>query len=187
MRKVNDSERSKGMAATIPTERSTRNGSVSLSVDPKTVRGRRELHFTSLQEVLADAEKLVSSPTTRTLGNWPLGQLLAHLAMAMNRSIDGISFKAPWYMRLFGRLIKRRILERGMKPGFNLPKDREAGAYPAVASPQEALDILRQAVSRLRNEKATATHPVFGRLTHEEWIQLHLRHAELHLSFAVFA
>jgi hypothetical protein len=31
----------------------------------------------------------------------------------------------------------------------------------------------------------TARHPVLGKLTHEEWTQLHLRHAELHLSFAV--
>jgi hypothetical protein len=89
-------------------------------------------------------------------------------------------------MRLFGRLMKRRLLKRGLRPGFKLPKDREAAAYPAVASPQEALDILRQAV-RLRHEKATAIHPLFGKLTHEEWTQLHLRHAELHLSFAVLS
>jgi len=187
MPNINDPERSKGMAATIPPERSSRNERSSLSVDTRTVRGRRELHFTSLEAVLADAEKLVSSPTTRTLGNWPLGQLLTHVAMAMNRSIDGISFRAPWYLRLFGRLMKRRLLKRGLRPGFKLPRDREAAAYPAVASPQEALALLRQAVGRLRNEKATAIHPLFGRLTHEEWTQLHLRHAELHLSFAVLS
>ena len=106
---------------------------------------------------------------------------------SMNRSIDGISFKAPWYMRLFGRFVKRRFLKRGLPPGFKLPKDTEAAAYPAVASPQEALAILHQAVARLRNEKATVPHPVFGRLTHEEWTQFHLRHAELHLSFAVLS
>ena len=105
----------------------------------------------------------------------------------MNRSIDGITFKAPWYKRLFGRLVKRRILKHGLPPGFQLPKDREAAAYPMVASPHEAVDLLRQAVGRVGNERATATHPLFGRLTHEEWTQLHLRHAELHLSFAVLS
>jgi hypothetical protein len=154
-------------------------------VDPKTTQGRRELHFTSLEDVLADAEELVASPTTRTLGNWPLSQLLTHLAMAFNRSIDGVSFKVPWYVRLYGRLAKRRIFQRGLTPGFMLPKEREAGAYPPASSPQEALEIFRNAVERLRNEKATAIHPLFGKLTHEEWIQFHLRHAELHLSFAV--
>jgi hypothetical protein len=175
------------MASTIPNELSSPNERSSGPVDTKTVRGRRELHFASLDEVVADAEKLVSSPTTRMLGNWLLGRLLTHLAMAMNRSIDGISLKAPWHMRLFGRFMKRRALERGLPAGFKLPKDTEVAAYPMVASPQEALAILRQAVGRLRNEKATALHPLFGRLTHEEWTQLHLRHAELHLSFAVLS
>jgi hypothetical protein len=30
----------------------------------------------------------------------------------------------------------------------------------------------------------TARHPVLGKLTHDQWKQIHLRHAELHLSFA---
>lgn len=40
-----------------------------MTVDTKTVQGRRELKFQSFDEVLADAEKLVSSPNTKTLGN----------------------------------------------------------------------------------------------------------------------
>ena len=173
------------MVSTIPEEHSSRNDQPSQPVDPKTIGGRRQLHFTSLAEVVADAEKLVASPTTRALGNWPVVQLLTHLAMAMNRSIDGISFQAPWYLRLFGRLVKRRLFQRGLTPGFKLPKDMEAVAYPMAVSLPEALDMLRRAVDRMRHEKATAAHPVFGRLTHEEWTQFHLRHAELHLSFAV--
>ena len=156
-----------------------------MSVDSKSVQGRRELHFTSFDEMVADAEKLVSSPTAKTLGNWPLCQLLTHLAMAMDASIDGITFVGRWYMRLVGFFIKGRIITNGVSPGINLPKDVESAAYPAASSPQEALDILRKAASRMRTEKATASHPIFGKLTHEEWTQIHLRHAELHLSFAV--
>jgi hypothetical protein len=156
-----------------------------MSVDTRTVCGRRQLHWTSLDDVLADAEKLVAAPHTRTLGNWPLNQLLMHLALTINRSIDGISFRAPWRVRLLGFFIKRRALRQGLPAGFRLPKDREALVYPAAPSPQDALQTLRRAASRLRTEKMTARHPVFGRLTHEEWTQLHLRHAELHLSFAM--
>jgi len=57
-----------------------------MAVDTKTVPGRRELTFSSLGEVVADAEKLVASPNTKTLGNWPLSQLLTHLATAINGS-----------------------------------------------------------------------------------------------------
>jgi hypothetical protein len=29
----------------------------------------------------------------------------------------------------------------------------------------------------------TATSPVLGRLSHEQWVQFHCRHAEMHFSF----
>jgi hypothetical protein len=156
-----------------------------MTVDTATVQGRRKLTFRSFDEVLADAERLVSSPNTKTLGNWPLSQLLTHLATTINSSIDGMSAKAPWFLRLVGPLVKRRIIKSGMSSGFKLPKEREATAFPAASSPQEALGKLRAAVGRLKQERMTARHPVFGKLTHEEWTRLHLRHAELHLSFAV--
>jgi hypothetical protein len=156
-----------------------------MAVDTKTVRGRRELTFGSFDEVLADAARLVASPHTRTLGNWPLGQLLTHLATAINRSIDGISARAPFLVRILARFRKGRVMSKGLPAGFKLPADREALAFPAPASTGEGLETLRAAVGRLRNERMTARHPVFGKLTHEEWARLHLRHAELHLSFAV--
>jgi len=156
-----------------------------MTVDTATVQGRRKLTFRSFDEVLADAERLVSSPNTKILGNWPLSQLLTHLATGINSSIDGISAKAPWFLRLIGPFVKRRIMKNGMSPGFKLPKGRETAAFPAASSPQEALGKLRAAVGRLKQERMTARHPFFGKLTHEEWTRLHLRHAEMHLGFAV--
>ncbi len=155
-----------------------------MSVNSKTVAGRRTLHFASLDEVLADAERLVCSGRTKMLGNWPLEKLLTHLAMAIDSSIDGVSFQAPLLIRLVGPLLKRRIVNSKMPAGFKLPASAVAGAFPAAASPQAALAALRAAVARSRSEKMTARHPVLGKLTHDQWKQIHLRHAELHLSFA---
>jgi len=155
-----------------------------MSVEIKTVQGRRALEFKSLDEVVADAEMLVSSSRTRILGNWPLERLLTHLATAINLSIDGVSAKVPWFIRLVGPFMKKRFLTK-MSPGIKLSKDIEPGFYPPAASLHEALQMLRTAVARLRTEKMTARHPVLGKLTHDEWTQLHLRHEELHLSFAV--
>lgn len=143
------------------------------------------MHFATLTEVVADAERLVASPDAKTLGNWSLDRLLNHLAVAVASSIDGIPGRAGWFVRLIGPLLKRRVLRRGMSPGFRLPKKLEAVAFPAGASPGEALEKLRSAVRRTETERMTARHPVFGPLTHEEWTQFHLRHAELHLSFVV--
>src|SRR5208337_1578104 len=113
-----------------------------MSVDTKAVQGRRELNFGSLDEVVADAEQLVASPNTRVLGNWPLSQLLSHLTTAINGSIDGIPVKAPWFIRLVARLMKGRILRNKLSPGLRLPKAAEAVFYPAVSSPQVALERL---------------------------------------------
>lgn len=154
-----------------------------MPVDTKRVQGRRKLHFQSLDEVVADAEMLVASPHTKMLGNWPLGQILTHQALAINGSIDGVLAKAPLLFRMLGPFIKRRIFKHGMSAGFQLPKQVEASFFP-VASPQEGLEKLQAAVARLRTERMTSRHPVMGKITHDEWLKLHLRHAELHLSFA---
>jgi hypothetical protein len=157
----------------------------SRPIDTRAVHGRRKLHFESLDDMVADAEKLVASPDTKMLGNWPLSQLLTHLTTAINGSIDGISARAPWFIRLAAPLFKRRLLTRGMSAGFRLPKKVEPAFFPAADSPQQALDQFRAAVRRTRTEQMTARHPVLGKLTHDEWTRLHLRHGELHLSFAV--
>lgn len=156
----------------------------ALPIDTKKVQGRRVLHFNSLDDVVADAERLVASPNTRMLGNWPLPQLLTHLTTAVNGSLDGISARAPWYVRLAAPLFKQRLLTRGMSPGFRLPREVEPAFFPAAVSPQGALESLRAAIGRTKNERMSARHPVLGKLSHDDWTRLHLRHAELHLSFA---
>jgi hypothetical protein len=157
----------------------------SATVVTKNVSGRRELHFQSMDEIVADAEKLVASPKIRTLGNWPLERLLAHLTTAINGSIDGLSAKAPFLFRLAGKLVKKSVLTNGMQPGFQLPDKFQDDLFPAVESAEKALEALRGAVDRAKTKRMTSRHPVFGQLTHDEWTQLHLRHAELHLGFVV--
>ncbi len=63
-------------------------------VNTSKVSGRRELHFTSLDEILADAQRLAAGQY-RQLGNWSLGQATTHLARTMKMSLDGAKFRAP--------------------------------------------------------------------------------------------
>ena len=90
-----------------------------MTIDTKTISGRRTLEFDTLDDVLADAEILTAKHAT-TVGNWTLGQIFQHLANTMNLSIDGSDFRAPWYFRLIGPLILRSILKKGMSPGYQL-------------------------------------------------------------------
>lgn len=156
-----------------------------MPIATKQVTRRRELHFSSLDEVLLDAETITAGNHS-TLGNWSAGQILMHLARTMDSSIDGGPFRPPWPVRLLGRLIwKRRILKRGMPAGFKLPELAERHLVPGPTTVEAGLKALREAMARLATTSKRAPHGVFGPLTVDEWNRLHCRHAELHLSFIV--
>ncbi len=54
---------------------------------------------------------------------------------------------------------------------------------PADVTWEDAVEHLRTIISRAKDEGMTGRSPVFGQLTHDEWVQMHCRHAELHFSF----
>ncbi len=150
------------------------------------VAGRRELHFTSMQEMLDDAERLCSARQVSVLGNWQLGRAIEHLARTVDMSLDGAQFKAPWYVRMIGPLFKKQLLSRPMRPGFKLPANAAKFLIPEhECAVESSIAHLRSVVARAHRTDERQPSPVFGRLTRDEWDQLHLRHAELHLSFFV--
>ena len=153
-----------------------------MAVDTSKVQTRRSLTFHSLQEILADAERISAGPT-KILGNWSPGQAFLHLATVMNQSIDGSDVKAPWFIRVVGPLFKKKILSGPMKPGFKLPAAAANVLIPGPTSTEEGLAALRVAITRLENDPKRSVHPVLGALTDEEWLRLHLIHSALHLSF----
>lgn len=148
-----------------------------------TVPQRRPVKYTSYQELEAEAERAVQQNATTT-GNWSLGQILEHLAIANEKSIDGFGFVVPMPVQLVARLfIKNRVLKNGMKPGFRLPVQGQKALVPDATNPTAALDHLRATLHRLQIETKRSPHPFFGSLTQDESNRLMLRHAELHMSF----
>jgi hypothetical protein len=153
-------------------------------------RERRTLRFESIDDVLNEANRLVEAEREGRLtrvGNWPVGQTLGHLATWANFALDGYpdAVIAPLPVRMILRLMRNRILTRGMTPGVKI-HGIPGGTLGLDALPaDEGLRRLRAALERLRGNAPTIPNPVFGRLTHEQWIQLNLRHAELHLGFHV--
>jgi hypothetical protein len=154
-----------------------------MPVDTKKVRGRRTLEYASLQDLLADAERL-SKGKVKALGNWSPGQVFAHLATTMNNSIDGSPFVVPWYFRIMARAMKNMMLRRPMTPGFQLPASA-AQLIPGPTSTEDGLSALRRAIARQEKESHRAPNPALGTLTRAEWDKLHLLHANLHMSFLV--
>jgi hypothetical protein len=157
-------------------------------LNTKKVRDRRALRFNSLEEVLRDAELLAEAARggmLRATGNWSLGQTLAHLATWVNMPFDGYPEMHPpaWWMQLLRPVITKWLVHKGFPAGVRIA-GVEGGTFGIEPCERdEGLARLRSAYRRLADKVPTQTSPVFGSLTHEEWIKFHLRHAELHLSF----
>jgi hypothetical protein len=153
-------------------------------IDTTKVEGRRRLHFETLDDIGANVEQLARGHV-RSLGNWTPGQVLQHLSLAMTYSIDGFPTRAPFFLRMLGKVFKKRILSKGMSPGFKLGEKDARALVPGPTNWEDGLTAFRTALKRMQTETTRAPHGFFGFLTHEEYIQLHCRHSELHLSFLV--
>ncbi len=146
---------------------------------------RRTLRFESLEQILADAEALAAAGSIERTGNWTAGQNIDHVRRLMTASREGFGFKLAWPLRLLGRLLRNTALEKPLKPGFKIPgRGRDEFTPPADITLDEAMRGLREEVP-LASQPGAMRHPspLLGPLTHEQWIKLHCRHAEMHFSF----
>lgn len=150
----------------------------------------RRLRFETIDDALAEAERLVAAEQAGRLdrvGNWTLGQALGHLATWANFAFDGYppEVRAPLLVRYILRATRGRFLKKGLAPGVKLGNIPGGTFGLDVLPADEGLRRFRAAMERLRATAPTIDNPAFGRLTHEEWTRLNLRHAELHLGFHV--
>lgn len=149
------------------------------------VTGRRELHFDSVDDILADAERLASGPYVQ-LGNWPLGTMCEHLAKALNSATDDNQYNPPWFFKLLGRMLKKGAITKSLSPGFRMPKKMEPIFMPSGdTSAEEGLAKLREAIERFKVAKLPERSTFLGKMSNDDWHQFHCRHAEMHLSFLV--
>lgn len=145
--------------------------------------GRRTLNFAGLDEVMPEVDRLLQGH--RTLGNWSLGQIGNHLMGSFQSSVEGYPGSAPWLVRkLIGPVVKRRLFSTGrIAEGATLPA--EYAPKPGLDARAEA-EALRAAIRLFAAHSGPmAPHPLFGRMTAEEWQRFHCIHAAHHLGFVV--
>jgi hypothetical protein len=143
---------------------------------------RRDLTFRTFDDALAEVDRLLARPYERR-GNWDLAQACDHLADAFDGSLRGFSFAAPWFIRaLFGKLGLWYVLRyRSIPIRPRMPKDQEP---VAGKNPQACVARLRESIRSFEaSQAAPAMHPFFGRISHEQWRQVHLFHTAHHLAF----
>src|SRR5215469_4651776 len=157
----------------------------TMAVNTRRVSDRRQIGYESFHELLTDAESLAQSEVLM-LGNWSLGQVFLHLARSMHASVDGIPLETSWWSRVAVKLLySRRFLVGPMPAGVRLPAGAAQRLLPEPVSSDDGLAALREAIERLGFETERAAHPLLGEMSLDQWDRIHLRHAELHMSFAL--
>jgi hypothetical protein len=148
---------------------------------------RRDLSLPTLDDLLEEIDEIVRASDRgeiRVTGNWSAGQILDHLGRSIECSLDGFGFKPTLPMRLLAPLARRWILTHRFPSGLKLPARARTLLPTRPATVPAGAACLRHALSRLKHgEQMTRPSPFVGRLTHEQWLHIHLAHAEHHLGF----
>ena len=148
-------------------------------------RERRELKFSSLDEVVAEVERLANGEV-HTTGNHSFPEIVRHLALThdmVTGKVEGPT--PPWYLKLIVGLFKSRILsDKPLSPGIKLPANAESFFWPSSeVSLDDAIVHLKESVANYTANGALPKHPMFGTVSAEQNLSMNLRHAALHLSF----
>lgn len=158
-------------------------------INTKAVDAHRQLRFASCDEAIREAARLADldarGKLTR-LGNWTPGQIFAHVGAWASFPYDGFPASVPrpnWFIRQISKLMKARFLRDGLPKGFRIPGVENGTVGQDYLSTAEGLARFRAAFERLASTPPKHPSPVFGEMPHAEWINLNLRHAELHLGF----
>ena len=170
---------------------------------------RRALSLASFDDLAREVDRIerASDPAgegLRFTGNWSAGQIFEHIAMAIERSMDGfgaLPASARPAPRALIAIAERSAHARALQAERTLRAALLSGpmspAGPSIALPGELEPAehvwtrdgaarLRVALSRLRDgHPMNKPSPTIGPLSPDEWTVLHLRHAALHLSFII--
>lgn|SRR5262245_47594836 len=157
-------------------------------IDTGKVAARRVLRFETLDQMMAEVDRLVAAGRAGRLkhvGNWTIGQILGHLATWAEFSYTDMPLNPPFFVRWILKWRKTSFLYGPMRAGVKIPRCPGGTLGTDPMSLDKGLARFKRVVERLRREPPTVPSKVFGMLTHDESIALNLRHAELHLGFLV--
>ena len=145
----------------------------------------RDLHFDTLDDLLAEAKRIAEQPDAPTRGSWSASQNIWHVARYLQASVEGYPFQVPWFMKIVGPLMKKRMITKTMSSGYNAPKQVGKAMEPQNIDPSltamgPAIELLEIWVGKAKAEGFLPRNPAFGKMDRQQWIDLHCRHAELH-------
>jgi len=144
---------------------------------------RRQLDLTTLDAVVEDIKQLHEHGYEKT-GDWDLSQVCQHVALTMSMSTEGAKFKVNPIIRMMATLMmkKKFFSKRSIAAGLAAPKP----LCPALSDEAEAIQQFEQAVERFNAHQGDYhRHPLFGKLSRQQWHDFNTIHASHHLSFLI--
>jgi hypothetical protein len=144
----------------------------------------RELRLHTLDEALEELERLEKGGVA-TLGIWSYYQILRHLADHIDFSISGFPFVRSRFIReKIGPTLFRQMVSSGHMPAGFRSLTPETTRIEGDAKSE--MRRLKSEIQRFMSHTGPfADHPLFGRLTREEWNMLHSYHIANHLGFVI--
>jgi hypothetical protein len=131
------------------------------------------------QEIIDRINKLTPA-TQRKWGTMEVAQMLAHVQRPLGVATGDHKIKGSFLLRLFGPLAKNSVF--GPKPfKRNLPTDKSFKISDHREFEKER-NLLIDMINRFSAETMIdEPHPIFGRLTKEEWSKGSWKHLDHHL------
>ena len=142
----------------------------------------RELRFETLDDILAEARRIAAQPDAASRGSWTPAQNLWHVGRFIKAGVEGYPAKVPFILKLIGPLFKKKFTTKGFTPGvIKLPSlAAEHVVAPADTTVEQAMELFESAVQGAKDKGFLPKNPMMGKMTQQEWIDLHCRHAEMH-------
>lgn len=147
----------------------------------------RALRFTSLDEVLAELDRIENGSNIRLQQKWSLYKILCHLAQTIQGSMHGFSKVDPPAIQSVGKLAFGFFKAQGYMfhslsqevPLFN----GQIGPIPDDGEISEAIQVLRTAIQDFKAfNGALFPHFTYGSLSYEEWELANAFHCADHFS-----
>jgi hypothetical protein len=144
---------------------------------------RRKVNIKTIEDLEKEINNIERAVELKTLGIWSVYQIFQHITEQLHNSMKGFPTYQPKLLRMtIGRYFLSKILKSGeMAAGYKnpySPKNREEG------NANNAIERLKETIRDFKTyDGEMSIHPIFDKLSKDQWTQLHLIHFSLHLSF----
>ncbi len=135
------------------------------------------------QNDLLERLKLLNSSSPRKWGTMDVGQMLRHMDIAYKNAMGELPVSKHWLESVVSLAPVRKLIIYGIPFQKNLPTAQEYKINASIdfrAANNEFLNTF-QRITSFKDTTTFGAHPIFGKLTQDEWGVLLFKHLDHHL------